>query len=156
VPWLHPGVAAQVVTTDGVRVGLLGEMHPLVRRAYDIAPTCFGFELELERLPVGGAVAMRTLPRYPAITRDVSFFVDANAPAARIRAAFAAGAPPLVEHVTVLEDYRDPKHVPAGKKGMLWSVTYRADDRTLTDAEVDTVHEAIVAGILTELGAERR
>jgi len=47
----------------------------------------------------------------------------------------------------VLEDYRDPKYTPAGKKGMLWSLTYRADDRTLTDAEVDAAHAHIVAAL---------
>ena len=45
------------------------------------------------------------------------------------------------------EDYRDPKYAPAGKKGMLWSFTYRADDRTLTDAEVDAAHERVVAAL---------
>ena len=47
----------------------------------------------------------------------------------------------------MLEDYRDPKYAPAGKKGMLWSLTYRADDRTLTDAEVDAAHARVVAAL---------
>ena len=53
---------------------------------------------------------------------------------------------------TVLEDYREPGHVPPGDKGMLWSFTYRAPDRTLTDAEVDALHNALrerLAGLLS-------
>ena len=47
----------------------------------------------------------------------------------------------------MLEDFRDPKYAPAGKKGMLWTLTYRADDRTLTDAEVDAAHARVVAAL---------
>ena len=56
----------------------------------------------------------------------------------------------------LLEDYRDPSRVPEGQKGMLWSITYRSLERTLTDAEVDAAHEAIVGRVLAELPATRR
>jgi phenylalanyl-tRNA synthetase beta chain len=62
---------------------------------------------------------------------------------------------PLVESVRLIEDYRDAK-LPAGQKSMLWSITYRAPDRTLTDSEVESAHEALVARLMTELGATRR
>jgi phenylalanyl-tRNA synthetase beta chain len=52
-----------------------------------------------------------------------------------------------VRELAVLEDFRDPKYAPAGKKGMLWTLTYRADDRTLTDAEVDAAHARVVAAL---------
>ena len=49
--------------------------------------------------------------------------------------------------LAVLEDYRDPRYAPPGKKGMLWTLVYQAEDRTLTDAEVDTAHARIVAAL---------
>ena len=55
----------------------------------------------------------------------------------------------------LLEDYRDAK-LGDGMKSMLWSIAYRAPDRTLTDAEVDTAHEAIVARLVENLPAQRR
>ena len=63
------------------------------------------------------------------------------------RALLASAAEPLLRELAVREDYRDPKYAPAGKKGMLWSLTYRADDRTLTDAEVDAAHARVVAAL---------
>jgi phenylalanyl-tRNA synthetase beta chain len=63
------------------------------------------------------------------------------------RALLAAAAEPLLRDLAVLEDYRDPRYTPAGKKGMLWTLVYRADDRTLTDAEVDAAHARIVAAL---------
>jgi phenylalanyl-tRNA synthetase beta chain len=99
---------------------------------------------------------MEPIPRFPAITRDVSFFVDAEVPASRVEGVIRARPEALLTHVTVLEDYRDPAHVPPGKKGMLWSMTYRSAERTLTDAEVDDAHAAIVARLLADLPAEQR
>jgi phenylalanyl-tRNA synthetase beta chain len=55
----------------------------------------------------------------------------------------------------VLEDYRGEKR-PAGRKGMLWSFTYRAPDRTLTDAEVQKLHDELVAKLGRELPVELR
>ena len=86
-------------------------------------------------------------PRFPSATRDLSFWIDAAVTADEQRAAFLAAAEPLLKDVAVLEEFRDPKYVPAGKKGMLWTMTYRADDRTLTDAEVDAAHARVVGAL---------
>ena len=61
----------------------------------------------------------------------------------------------LVSRVRLLEEYRDAK-LGEGQKSMLWSIEYRAPDRTLTDVEVDRAHEAIVARLVETLPAQRR
>ncbi len=156
VPYLHPGVAARVELADGTYVGEIGEVHPSVRDSYGIEPACFAFDLDLNAFPVPGPAQLVNIPKYPAITRDISFFVGDQVPASRVDELITANATELVEHVTVLEEYRDAAKVPEGQKGMLWSITYRSGERTLTDAEVDATHEAIVAKLLDELPAQRR
>jgi phenylalanyl-tRNA synthetase beta chain len=159
VPWLHPGVAATIALptdTDLASLGVIGEVHPETRAAFDLGQPCFAFDLDLTRVPLPEPAQMRPISRHPAVTRDVSFLVDAAIPAARIAEFIADAREPLVEDYGVLEDFRDPAHVPAGKKGMLWTITYRAGDRTLTDAEVDRAHEGIVQRLLSELDAQRR
>ncbi|WP_428264022.1 phenylalanine--tRNA ligase subunit beta [Haliangium sp.] len=156
IPFMHPGVCARVVLPGGATAGYVGEIHPRTRRALDVEPRCFGFELALSAFPAPTATQMRAIPRYPAITRDVSMFLDEAMPAGRVRGLIEAAAEPLLEDIAVVEDFRDPAHVPAGKKGMLWSLTYRSLEGTLTDAEVDRAHEAIVARLLADLPAERR
>ncbi len=86
-------------------------------------------------------------PRFPAATRDVSFWIAEAITADEQRAAMVAAAEPLLRELTVLEDFRDPRYVAAGKKGMLWTMTYRAVDRTLTDAEVDAAHARVVSAL---------
>ena len=153
--FLHPGVAAAIVAGDQ-HVGVVGEVHPETRDRMGLERTCFAFEICLDRLPPPARPSMQPINRFPAILRDVSFFVDEHETAARIGQVLDEGRPPILETVRVVEDYRAEGKVPQGKKGMLWSLTYRAEGRTLTDAEVDAAHEALVARLLTTLRAERR
>ncbi len=153
-PW-HPGIGARILIGDA-EVGELGELHPQVREAFGIEVPCFGFELALDAMPPAALAEFRPIPRYPAVSRDLSFFLPAEVPAARVHELVEEAREPLVESVTVVEDYRDPAVVPAGKKGMLWSITYRSSERTLTDAEVDRVHEEIASRLLDSLDAARR
>jgi phenylalanyl-tRNA synthetase beta chain len=149
---LHPGVGAAIhLGGDGGgggagRVGLVGELHPRLGRKLGLDVPALYLEIALGA--VGGArkpVRSVPPPRFPAATRDISFWIDADVAADDQRALLTSTAEPLLRDLTVLEDYRDPKYAPAGKKGMLWTLTYRADDRTLTDADVDAAHGRIVA-----------
>ena len=151
-PFLHPGVAADVFV-DGALVGQVGEVHPAVRAAFEIEARAFAFDLDVAALPVPGPRQMRPIVRFPAITRDLSLFVSADLPAAQVGDLIRD---PLIEGVRVLEEYRDPDKVPPGQKGLLWSITYRSSEKTLTDAEVDSRHETLVAHLLEKLAATRR
>jgi phenylalanyl-tRNA synthetase beta chain len=155
VAWLHPGVSA-VVRAAGRELGVIGEVHPRLRARFGIEAPAFVFELELEGLSLAGHRQMTALPRYPQVLRDVSLLMDAGFPAAAVEAAIRGADEPLLVSARILEDYRDPAHVPAGKKATLWSLTYRSNDRTLTDAEVEAAHERIVVRVCATTGGSRR
>jgi phenylalanyl-tRNA synthetase beta chain len=146
---LHPGAGA-AIHVDGIdrRVGVVGEVHPRVAKALGLDQRAVYLEVLLDA--VGGRrqpVHSVPPPRFPAVTRDISFWIDVAVTADEQRALLAADAGPLLRDLQVREDYRDPKYTPAGKKGMLWSLTYRADERTLTDAEVDAAHARVVGAL---------
>jgi phenylalanyl-tRNA synthetase beta chain len=151
---LHPGVSARVVRVgrgDGAVpvLGQLGQLHPVIARRLGLEVPAFYFELELERLEGhgGGEISATPVPRFPAASRDVSFWIDVEVSARAQEDAMRAAEEPLLREVAVLEDFRDPRFAPPGKKGMLWTLTYQADDRTLTDAEVDAAHARVVAAL---------
>lgn len=155
VPYLHPGVAGELVV-DGAVVGRFGELHPDVRKRLGVDGTALGFEVDLSKLPLARPAQMKAIPRFPGSARDVSLLLADAIPAGRITEVIAAVAEPLVSRVRVLEDYRDAERLGAGVKSMLWSIEYRAPDRTLTDAEVEKAHEGIVVRLLENLPAQRR
>jgi len=150
-PIVHPGISARIFSGlqgTGREIGLCGEVHPAQRKRFGLGDGALYFEVELDA--VAGerrAPASVSPPRFPAATRDVSFWIADTITADEQRAAMAAAAEPLLRELAVLEDFRDPRYVAPGKKGMLWTMTYRAADRTLTDAEVDAAHARVVSAL---------
>jgi len=146
--FLHPGVSAQIRKTDGGILGRLGELHPTVARKLGIDAVAYYFELDVASLSSAMAPPRGSAPpRFPSVCRDVSFWIDAAVPAAAQRAAFLSSAEALLCDLAILEDFRDPQYTPTGKKGQLWTMTYRATDRTLTDAETDQAHRRVVGAL---------
>jgi len=139
----------------GAKIGVAGELHPDAARALGVEGRPLVFELDLQTLPPVAPVAVAELPRFPSVTRDLSFFVDESVSAARIAGLVEEMRAPLLVDVRVLEEYRGDKR-PAGKKGMLWSFVYRAPDRTLTDAEVQKLHDELVGKLGAALSFDRR
>ena len=87
-------------------------------------------------------------PRFPAVTRDISFWIDVGVTADEQRALLASAARAAAARAGRARGLpRSRATRPPGKKGMLWTLTYRADDRTLTDAEVDAAHARVVAAL---------
>jgi len=155
VTYLHPGVAGELVVDDRP-VGWFGELHPEVRRKLGVEGPAFAFDLDLTRLPLAAPAQMKPIPRFPGSARDVSLLLAEDIPAARIEDVIAAVNDPLVLGVKLLEDFRDAQKLGPGMKSMLWSISYRAPDRTLTDAEVEKAHETIVGRLVENLPAQRR
>jgi phenylalanyl-tRNA synthetase beta chain len=147
---LHPGAGADIFADAQATkpIGMVGEVDPRLAKTLGLDARALYLEIELEGVAgAGRPVRSSPTPRFPAVTRDVSFWIETAVTADAQRAALAAAGEPLLRDLAVLEDFRDPKYAPPGKKGMLWTLTYRADDRTLTDAEADAAHTRVVAAL---------
>lgn len=155
VSWLHPGVQAELWLGDTL-LGHLGELHPELQQRHDLGDRALLFEIDLDALPSVTWPKLTALPRFPSVSRDLSFFIDERIAAAAIRQTMQARLPALCVAVQVREDYREAGRVPAGKKSMLWSFTYRALDRTLTDAEVQAAHGQFVEELKQHLSIDLR
>jgi phenylalanyl-tRNA synthetase beta chain len=168
VPYLHPGVAGELVLERHARsspsasgsfgrevVGWFGELHPDVRERLGVSGSVFVFEVELAKLPLAPPAQMRPIPRFPGSERDVSLLLAEDIAASRVVDVIEAANEPLVNRIRLLEEYRDAK-LGAGVKSMLWSIAYRSPERTLTDVEVDKAHETIVGRLVENLPAQRR
>lgn len=156
----HPGRAA-VLTLDEQAIGVLGEVHPLVREAFglglDLETPVLAAELDLDALTADLTQIreIRPVPQHPAIYQDIALIVDAATPAAEVEAVIRQAGGDLLEDAQLFDVYRgDP--IPAGKKSLAYALTYRAPDRTLKDKEVAKVHAGIVRAAAHRLGAELR
>lgn len=153
---LHPGKAARIVV-GGVLCGCAGALHPdlIAKRQLDAEP--WVAELDLMRVVqyCPRRVIFRALPRFPAVSRDIAVVVDDEFQAQRVLDAVREVAEPLVEDVSVFDQYTGSP-IPAGKKSLAYTIAYRAPNRTLTDDEVNAMHEQIVARLVQQLPLEVR
>jgi phenylalanyl-tRNA synthetase beta chain len=156
VPYLEDGRAVSVLV-QGTPVGTLGELHPDVQRAFDLPAPVFVAELSLdaiEALP-SRVVQYRPLTRHPGVQRDLAVVVAADVPSANVTRAIegihAAGL-----RQVVLFDVYEGAQVGPGRKSLAYGLLYQADDRTLTDVEVNRADGVVIERLRAELGAEVR
>jgi phenylalanyl-tRNA synthetase beta chain len=146
--YTRPGFTAQILT-DGLQLGLVGELHPRVRNNFDLKQTAFIFELELDKIsklipPPSGS---RPSPRFPAIYRDITIIVDRGIETQTILEAVDDIGEDLVERLHLFDVFEgDP--IAAGKKSVSFRVTYRSSSKTLVDDDVNELHKAITDKLL--------
>ncbi|MFX4261368.1 phenylalanine--tRNA ligase subunit beta [Pelotomaculum propionicicum] len=155
-PSYHPGRAA-VLESDGVRLGILGELHPDVLDNYELPVKVTAFELDLDAVLAlsGRPAAFKSLPKYPGIERDMAVLVKKDILAASIFAAIREAGGNLLSEVSLFDIYFG-EQVPAGMQSMAFSLKFQAADRTLTDAEVGERTDAIARVLAGRFGAELR
>jgi phenylalanyl-tRNA synthetase beta chain len=156
-PALHPGRTARLVA-GGKEIGLVGELHPQVRAAFDLPEQPVALlELDLDALLAGWTDAheMADLSSQPPIYEDLALLVDDAVPAAQVADLIRQAGGKLLTDVRLFDVYRGGQ-VPAGKKSLAYALTYQASDRTLTDEDTKKLRGKIVARLEREIGATLR
>jgi phenylalanyl-tRNA synthetase beta chain len=122
----------------------------------DLEGRIFMFNLDFQALVRLAAPPLFTpLPRYPAVYRDIALVVPEAVPAARVTQALHQHGRPWLVEARLFDVYTgDP--IPPGKRSLAFRLSYRDPERTLTDEEINPLHEALVAALGRELGAELR
>ncbi len=154
--FLEPGRGGRL-TVFGRDVGSFGELALPVREAFDLAAPVFVAELSLSTLLTLPPWIPRhqTLPRYPAVQRDLALIVPDVVTAGEVEAAIRAMRLPLLTRVVLFDVYAGDQIGP-GRRSLAWSLTFQAPDRTLRDGEVNELHGRIVGELVKLFNAEVR
>jgi len=149
VSWLHPGRSATVLV-DGRCIGMVGELHPETASAFGVEHALYAeFDLDLLVTQQNERWRVVRLPRYPASRRDLAVVIPAHIPAgdlvvkARHAAQSVADGRSILESCQVFDVYQGTG-IPEGHKSIAVSFWYRADDKTLTDEDVNIVEQSII------------
>ena len=142
--YYHPGRVARLVKGEKV-YAQVGEIHPDVREAFDMPKRAVAAEIDLELLlqdakPMG---EIKPLPRFPGMTRDLALVVAETVAVGPMMAEMRKTAGNLLEAITLFDVYRSLQQVGINKKSVAFSLTFRAPDRTLTDAEVQKAMDKV-------------
>ena len=155
-PSYHPGRCAKV-TISGVDVGYLGQIHPLVAANYGMDAEVYCAEIDFDKL-----FALQLpeptytpLPKYPAVTRDIAIVCDEATTVGQAQDVITKAGGKLLRSVRLFDIYRGA-NLGDGKKSLAFSLTLRADDRTLTDDDSEGTISKILAALKDSLGATLR
>ena len=151
---LHPSRQAAVVF-EGNRLGVVGELHPRVLEAFDLAEPVYLFEIDLTALLpfTVGHKMFQPIPRFPPTVRDIALLVDVSVTHQQVYDLVKSFS--LVAEVEIFDVYTGGQ-VPPGKKSMAYRLAYQSMKQTLTDEQVDQVQQQILDKLSKELGATLR
>lgn len=155
-----PFGAAVEVLKNGTRIGVLGVLHPAEARKLDASAPVVAAEFDAA-IWQGVTQAFGTtkpLPKFPASTRDIALTAPLHLSYAEVRDTVLAHREPLLESVSLFDLFTDPsgKMLPADKKSLAISLTFRSGERTLTSEEINAAIDRLKAGLKERLGVDFR
>lgn len=152
----HTGKAANIFLRKK-KVGTIGEIHPDVAENFDIPVSTYVCELDFDEVIENSQLGrkFKQLPKYPAVERDMAFLVSDEVMVSHLEDIIRQKGGNLVENIRLFDVYKG-KQIPENKKSVAYSITYRAEDRTLKDEEVNKVHGEITKTIEEKLGGQLR
>jgi phenylalanyl-tRNA synthetase beta chain len=157
---LHPGRTASL-WIQGNRLGTFGQVHPQLRREKGLPDEVYVFQLSLDVLLDAMENDQLLIPKfqpystYPASDRDIAFFAPVKFTVAEITKIINKAGKGLLDSVELFDEYRG-ENVPPGQRSLAFRLVYRASDRTLTDSEVEPVHNQVREALLERFGVSLR
>lgn len=155
-PFLHPGRSCGLFVHD-VPIGVLGQVHPDVMQKMDIKNNSYVFEINIDLLEkeTNRLIRYQEISKYPAVTRDVAFVIPAEMEAEKMLQIVLGQHEDLLENVAIFDIYAG-KGLEEGTKSLGLRFSYRALGRTLTDTEINSIHDKIVQNTVHLTGAKIR
>lgn len=155
-PAQHPGRTGELVLR-GQSVGWIYEVHPQILKNFDIRTPVVLAEVDLQAVLDMGIDTRKKyveLPKFPSVQLDVSLVIPKKKLAGDYMAMIQKTDQKLIRNVELIDEYSGEK-IGADHRGLTYSITYMAPDRTLTEAEVEAVHKQVLER-LKQNGAEIR
>ena len=144
---LHPGRTA-ALWLQGKKLGIFGQIHPQLAQERDLPNEVYLFELDFSLLLTvlnrDSIITpkFKTYSTYPGSARDLAFFAPLNLSVTELEKAMNKAGGKLLQKVEVFDEYKG-KNVPEGQRSLAFNLLYQAGDRTLTDKDVDPVHQKV-------------
>ena len=157
-PAFHPGRCASVLSRDGARLMVLGQVHPDVQANYglDIESYLIVCDTELLMTMQNFDKHYKALPKFPSSERDLAFVCDKSLTSGEIKKAIKKYGGKLLEAVEVFDLFEDDEKVGVGKKSMAYNLVLRSPEKTLSVEECDKAVAKILKGLEFDLGIQLR
>ena len=147
LPGMHPTRSAQVVIAGKDR-GVVGEVAPSVLKAYGVEGRVAWMQIDLGEVLKGphGKRSYTRVSKFPSSDMDLAFAVPDAVGADKVRNTISKAAGKLLVDVDLVDVYRG-QGVDDGSRSLAFRLRLQADDRTLSDEEITSTREAVIAAV---------
>jgi phenylalanyl-tRNA synthetase beta chain len=151
-----PGASAEVASGTS-RIGWAGTLGQAMLKAWDIEVPLHVFVVQLDGLEArtSGPGALRLPGRFPSVRRDVAFFVDEKVTHRELERTLVEHAGAQLERIELFDIYSGPG-TPEGTRSLAYALQFQHPERTLTEAEVQTIQDRMVTAVTKEHGGRLR
>ena len=157
---LHPGRTASM-WLKGERLGTFGQLHPKLTQERDLPDGIVVFEFDLDIIykhfesETAMVPVFEAFSTYPKSDRDLAFFVKTQTSVAELERTMRRAGGKLLESIELFDEYKG-KGVPEGSRSLAFRLVYQTIDRTLTDADVDPMQQAVRDALVEKFQVELR
>lgn len=153
---MHPGRTAKIMIGKDAII-TFGEVHPIVCKNYGIKTKVYYAQINVDKLVRYAKEDKKyvPIPKYPAVERDIAVIVDESVEVGKIEKVIAKKCKKILEKIKLFDIYRSEK-LGENKKSIAFALTFRAQDKTLTDEEINGAMDIIISDLSKELNAELR
>ncbi len=154
-PALHPGQSAEILNTEGERVGMLGMLHPSIEKKLGFDTPVFMFELNQDLVFKKTIPVFERLSKFPSVRRDLALIVEEKIKASEIIQCIQSSNEQLIKDVSLFDIYRGTG-VEEGFKSVALSLILQDSKQTLTDTEIDAIFSKVLEDLKNKLNAKLR
>ena len=153
IPYLHPGTSTRIVL-NGTDLGVLGRLHEDIVDALEIRVFPFVCEMDFDALLGMPSRKVQFMPisKFPGSMRDIAVLLDESVTAQRALDSIKSVKDEIIKDVKLFDVYTG-ENILSGKKSLAFRILFSAEERTITDAEVDEVFGKIISQLERDLGA---
>ncbi len=152
---LHPGQSAEILSSNGEKIGWLGMLHPTLEKQLGFDTQVFLFELDQNLTLNKNIPVFKSLSKYPSVRRDLALIVKEDISAEQIISCIKGCAEPTLQDITIFDIYRG-KGVAEGSKSVALSLSLQDDSQTLTDSEIDAILNRMLDTLTQTISAKLR
>lgn len=153
---MHPGRTAKIMIGKDA-IATFGEVHPIVCKNYGVKTKVYYAKIDVDKLVKYSKEDKKyvPIPKYPAVERDIAVIVDEDIEVGKIEKVITKKCKKILEEIKLFDIYRSEK-LGENKKSIAFALTFRAQDKTLTDEEINGAMDTIISDLSKELNAELR
>ena len=155
-PYLHPGISADIFV-DGKTIGSYGEVHPTVAERYNVTGKCYIAELDISALLgiESSVVKYSAISKFPCVNRDLAVIVAEDRSVGNIIASIENVCGRDLEDVALFDVYKG-EQIETGYKSLAFSLKFRSVERTLAEAEIQSMMLSVIDRLKTDFDARLR